>query len=99
MTEKMNRYKDMERKMLIAIALDVLLFIGFLIAAGNGIIWLKVVLTIFALLLSGAILAFLYMSQELLKPRSLWMSVAAVAIILCTLFSLILNYPCPPYVI
>ena len=99
MSEKVNRYREMEQKMLVAIALDVLMFIGYLIAAGSGIIWLKVVLTILTLLLSAAILAFLYLSQELLKPRSLWMSAAAVAIILCLLFSLILNYPCPPYVI
>lgn len=99
MSEKVNRYREMEQKMLVAIALDVLMFIGYLIAAGSGIIWLKVVLTILTLLLSAAILAFLYLSQELLKQRSLWMSAAAVAIILCLLFSLILNYPCPPYVI
>jgi len=99
MTEKLNRYKEMERNMLIAIALDVLMFIGYLIASGVGIIWLKVLLTVLVLLLSVAILAFLYLTQELLKPRSLWMSAAAVGIIICTLFSLILNFPCPPYVI
>ena len=99
MREKQNRYREMERNMVIALALDVLIFIGYLIAAGNGIIWLKVILTVLAFALSALIVAFLYLSQELFKPRSLWMGVAAIAVIVCIFFSLILNFPCPPYVI
>lgn len=90
-----NRYKEMERYMTYALIADLLLFIFYLIAAGNGIIWLKVILTIFAFLLSGVCLAFLYLTKELLRPRSLWMTAAAGSIFVCILFSLILNYPSP----
>lgn len=95
MAKKNNRYKEMERFMTYALIADLLLFIFFLIAAGNGIIWLKVILTVFAFLLSGGCLAFLYLSRELLRPRSLWMTAAAGSIIVCILFSLILNFPAP----
>ena len=89
------RYKKMEQYMTIALIVNLILFIFFLIAAGNGIIWLKVILFILTLLLSGLCLAFLYLSQELTKARSLWMSTAAAAIAVCLIFSLILNFPSP----
>lgn len=90
-----NRYKEMERYMVYALIADLLLFIFYLIAAGNGIIWLKVLLTVFAFLLSGGCLAFLYLTRELLRPRSLWMTATAGSIFVCILFSLILNFPAP----
>lgn len=99
MARKLNRYKEMERYMILSIGLDVVLFVLYMIVAGAGIIWLKVILTILTIALSGAILAFLYMTQEILRPRSLWMTAAAGAIILCLLFSLILNFPSPPFVL
>lgn len=95
MTKKINRYKMMERYMTIALLVDLLLFISFLIAAGNGIIWLKVLLSIFIIALSVGCIGFLYLSKELFRSRSLWMGTAAVAIFVCTLFALILNYPSP----
>ena len=93
-----NRYKKMEQYMSLILIGDLILFIFFLISAGNGVIWLKVILFILTLLVSGLCLAYLYLSQELLKQRSLWMSAAAAAIAICLLFSLILNFPSPsPY--
>lgn len=97
MARKKNRYQVMEQYMSLALLGDVLLFIGYLIVSANGIIWAKAVLAIIALLLSLAVLGFLYLTQELLRPRSLWMSTAAAAILLCTVFSLILNFPRPKY--
>lgn len=95
MARNNNRYKEMERYMTYALIVDALLFIFYLIAAGSGIIWLKVVLTIFAFILSLACLAFLYLTGELMRRRSLWMTAAAASIFVCILFSLILNYPSP----
>ncbi len=93
-----NRYREMERIMSLVLAADLFLFILYLIASGCGVVWLKVVLAIVAILLSGLCLLFLYFSKELLRSRSLWMSVSAASIILCILFSLILNFPSPnPY--
>ena len=90
-----NRYREMERYMTYALIGDGLLFIFYLLSAGAGIIWLKVILTILALALSGVCLTWLYISKELLKPRSMWMSAAALAVIVCILVSLLLNYPSP----
>lgn len=98
MSKTKDRYKQMERYMCCALSIDLLIFIFYLIAAGNGIIWLKVILAILTILLSGLCLLFLYMSKELLHQRSLWMSVSAAAILVCLLFSLVLNFPSPsPY--
>lgn len=95
MQNKQNRYQEMERYMSLALIADFLLFVVFLIAAGNGVIWLKVITAIVTILLSCLCLAFLYITKELLRQRSFWMTVAAGAILVCLLFSLILNFPCP----
>lgn len=93
MAGKQNRYKQMERYITYGLIADALLFILYLVFAGLGIIWLKVILTIVCFLISGYILYCLYVSKELLRQRSLWMSVAAASIIVCIFFSLILNFP------
>lgn len=98
MKEMHSRYKKMEQYMSLVLIADLFLFIAYLIAAGNGIIWLKVILFIFTLLLAILCLAYLYLSQEITKQRSLWMTTAAFAIAICLLFSLVLNFPSPnPY--
>lgn len=95
MAQKPNRYKVMERYMTYALCLDAVLFVLFLIVAGNGIIWLKIILTLLCLALSGALLWFLYATKELLKQRSFWITAGAAAIAVCLLFSLLLNFPSP----
>lgn len=98
MKKDQSRYKQMERYMCCTLAADLLIFIAYLIAAGNGIVWLKVIFAILTILVSCLCLVFLYLSKELLRPRSLWMSVSSAAILICLLFSLILNFPSPnPY--
>ncbi len=98
MGNRRNRYKEMERYMGLILAGDLLLFIAFLVASGCGIIWLKVILSILAIMLSALCLAYLYLTKELLRERSLWMSASAAAIVICILFSLLLNFPSPnPY--
>ncbi len=95
MAGKPNRYKEMERYMTYALCADAAVFIFYLLAAGNGIIWLKVILTLLCLAISGLLLWFLYSTRELLKQRSLWITAGAAAIAVCLLFSLILNFPSP----
>ena len=95
MAQKPNRYKEMERYMTYTLCLDAVLFVLYMIVAGNGIIWLKVILTLLCLALSGALLWFLYATKELLRQRSLWITVGAGAIAVCLLFSLLLNFPSP----
>jgi len=95
MAAKPLKYKDMERYMTITLCADAALFIFYMIAAGNGVIWLKVILTLLCLGVSGLLLWFLYTTNELLRQRSLWITIGATAIVVCLFFSLILNFPSP----
>lgn len=98
MAKRRNRYKEMERYMTFALIADAALLLLYLIFAGLGVVWLKVILAILAIVLSCLCLVFLFLSKELLRQRSLWMSVGAAAVLVCILFSLILNFPSPnPY--
>lgn len=98
MSADKNRYKQMEQYMTISLIADLVLLILFLIVSAAGIIWLKVVMAIITISLSALCLLFLYYSRELLRPRSLWMTTGAAAILICLVFSLILNFPSPkPY--
>lgn len=90
---KRNRYKEMEKKMTGALIGDAALFLVYLIAAGAAILWLKIVAAIIVILLSIAGLVFLYLTQELLKQRSLWLSSGFFSIFMCVLASLILAFP------
>ncbi len=92
---KRNRYRDLEQKMTLLIFADAAIFVLYLLFAGLGVIAMKVITAIIALLGSALMLGFLYMNGEILKKRSLWMSAAFAAIFLCTLVSLITNFPSP----
>ena len=52
MENQKNRLQKMQLYMCAALALDLFLFIIYLIAAGNGIIWLKIIIAILAIFLS-----------------------------------------------
>lgn len=93
MTKDAKRFKQMETIMTAVLITATVLFIIYLIAAGNGIIWLKAVMAIITILVCGLCLAYLYMTKLLLRPKTMWMTLAAGAIIICLLFSLILNFP------
>ncbi len=95
MADRRNRYRQLEQVVSLALLGAFALFIFYLIAAGNEIVWLKAVLSVLIFLICAGCLGFLFLSQELLRPRSLWMTLAAAAIALCLLLSLILHYPCP----
>ena len=95
MANKPNRYKQMERYMTFALCIDTAEFILYMIFAGLGIVWLKVIFAIVCLVLSSYLLWLLYASKELLRQRSLWITTGAAAIAVCLLFSLILNFPSP----
>lgn len=93
MTKDAKRFKQMETIMTAVLIAATVLFIIYLIAAGNGIIWLKAVMAIITILVCGLCLVYLYMTKLLLRPKTMWMTLAAGAIIICLLFSLILNFP------
>ena len=98
MAAKNNRYQKMEFLMTCVLGITAFLFVLYLVFAGLCIVWLKIVTAVLTILLAGACLFFLYVTRELLHQRSFWMSVAAAALILCTLVSIIVNFPSPnPY--
>ena len=90
---KRNRYKEMEKLMTAVLIADGILFLLYLITAGAGVQWMKWICGILSILISGAGLAFLYQTKELLKQRSLWLSSGFFAIAVTVLASLILAFP------
>ena len=93
MENNRTRYQQMEQYMTIALIADAALFLLFLIFAGTGVQWLKAITAILAAIISALSLAYLFITKELTKRRSLWMTAAAAAILLCIFVSLIFNYP------
>ena len=90
-----NRYKELEQYLTIFLIASTIAFVLYLIFAGIGILWLKVITAIFAILLPVLCLALLYLTKELLKQRSLWLTAGFFGIFLCTVVSLIANFPSP----
>lgn len=90
-----NRYHQLQQVVTLALLGALVLFIFYWIAAANETVWLKVVLSILIFVICAACLGFLFITQELLRPRSIWMTMGAAAIALCLLLSLLLHYPCP----
>lgn len=99
MARRKSKYKKMEFYVTIALCVDAAIFLAYMIFAGMGLIALKVISAVMCFVISGAALYQLFVSHELLRRRSLWMSLAAACIIICILFSLILKFPSPPYTI
>lgn len=95
MASRRNRYKEMERNMVFVLLAALGLFLLYFIFAAFGVVWMKVILAILIILICGGSLGFLYLTQELLRKRSLYLSVSAASILLCLLVSLLLNFPAP----
>ena len=92
---KRNRFLKFERKMTQVLLADAAVFVLYLIFAGVGSVPLKVITAIVAILASLLCLAYLFMCGEIRKKRSLWMTAASAGVLLCTIVSLICNFPSP----
>ena len=95
MNENQSSYRFFEQFMTIMLFIGLAFFVLYLVMAGVGLVVMKVIFAVLAILLSGVCLFTLYTSKEWLKPRSLWMTAAYASIVVCTIVSLICNYPCP----
>ena len=95
MNENQSNYRFFEQLMTVMLFVGLAFFLLYLIMAGVGVLVMKIVFAILAMVLSGICLFMLYTSKELLKQRSLWLTAAFCSIILCTLVSLLCNYPAP----
>ncbi len=89
--KKENRYKEFEQLLTAGLIADGVLFALYLLL--SGILWLKIVLAVFSVLLSLAGLALLFLTGELLRKRSLWLSTGFFSLLLCLVVSLILAFP------
>lgn len=89
------KYRQLQQYLTYGILASAVLFVLYLVFAGIGIIWVKVVTAVLSILLSFGCLVLLYLRNELFRQRSLWITTAAAAIIVCLLLSLILNFPSP----
>lgn len=92
---KRMRYKQIDQLLTRVIIADTAVFILYLIFASIGVVALKVITAIIALVGSSLCLAYLYKLGEFKKGRSRWLVMGFGSIILCTLVSLVLNYPSP----
>lgn len=95
MAEQNSRYKQMESIMTVALIADAVLFILYWIFAACGIVWVKAFFAVLCILISLACLGFLFLTQELMRPRSKWMTYSAGALLVVLVLSLILNFPSP----
>ena len=95
MPEPKRSFKDLETLLTIVLILTAIDFIIFLLFSGAGVIWIKVVTAIFAIGISVLCLIYLFLIGEWLKQRSLWLTTGFGAIVVCTIVSLICNFPCP----
>ena len=90
-----NRYRELENLLTRVLLADVAVFLLYLLFAGLGVGFLKWTLAIVAIAGSGAFAGLLYLNGEWRKRRSQWMFMGFAAIALCTLVSLICNFPAP----
>ncbi len=94
-----RRYKDIERFLTQILIADTAVFVLYLFFAGFGLTFWKVTATVLMIVASVACLALLYMTGEMKKARSRWLVLGFVCILLCLLFSLVLNYPSPAEIV
>ena len=92
---KRNRYREMESLMTKVILADVFVFVLYMVFAAKDMGTLKIITAIISLIVSGLSLAWLYITGEFPRRRSLWMITGFVGIIVCLLLSLLLGYPGP----
>lgn len=92
---KRNSYREFESLMTKVILVDAAVFIGYLIFARLDIAALKVITAIISIAGSLLSLAWLFLTGELTRRRSLWMATGFICIVLCIVVSLLLGYPCP----
>ena len=92
---KRSRYRELEALLTKVLIADALIFVFYLIFAATGVTAVKVITAIVAILGSLLCLGFLYISGEIRRRRSLWMVTGFGAIAICTLLSVILNFPSP----
>ena len=92
-----NTFRKFERMLTQVILGAAVVFFLMLIAAASGIGWLKWLLALPVILVSGLGCVLLIAKQEHKRRRSWWMLASFVALLACTLVSLLVGYPAPAF--
>ena len=95
MAERKSRYQQMESIMTVVLIVNAVLFVLYWIFGACGIVWVKAFFAILSILVSLACFGFLFITQELMRPRSKWMTYSAGALLVVLFLSLLLNFPSP----
>ena len=96
MAKRNNRYRQLDFIMTRVVIGDVFIFLLYLLSAATGVGWLKGLCAIITILGSALCVGYLYLTQEWLKKRSLWMTLSFASIFLLTIVSLICKVPFGP---
>ena len=96
MAKRKNRYRQFDYLMTRIVLGAVFVFLLYLLAAATGIGWLKGLCAFVTIVGSALGATYLYLTQEWLKKRSLWMTLGFGAIFLLTIVSLICKVPYGP---
>ena len=96
MAKRNNRYRKLDFIMTRVVLGDVFFFLIYLLAAACGIGWLKGFAAV--VVIAGSVLCagYLFLTRELLKKRSLWMSLSFASLTLLTILSLLCKVPFGP---
>ena len=96
MAKRNSRYRQFDFIMTRVVLADVFIFLLYLLCAACGIGFLKGLTAFVAIVGSALCVGYLYLTQEWLKKRSLWMTLSFAAIALLTLVSLLCKVPFGP---
>lgn len=91
-----RHFKQLEQRLTAVVLGDLVLFVLTLVAAANGIFWLKLILGLLTMAISCMGCVFLVMIREHRRSRSWWILASFGAMFLCTLVSFLTKYPTPP---
>ena len=95
MEKKRPGFRQLESLLTLILYVDLGLFVVYLITAATGVVVLKIIFAVAAMLIALGCEWMLYCAKELFRPRGLWLTCAFFSVILCTAVSLICNYPAP----
>lgn len=88
-------FKQLEQQLTVIVLIDLAVYLLYLLFAGMGITWLKVILAAAGIILSILGVVFLVLIGEHKRHRSLWVLCAFGSIAACILVSLITRFPGP----
>ena len=95
MEKNKPRFRQLESLLTLILYVEIGLFLIYLIMSALGLVVVKIILAVLAILIAAFCEWMLYCAKELFKPRGLWLTCAFFSVIVCTAVSLICNFPAP----